>query len=187
MSAPVRQRLDVRSFLAFAEGREGVWELYDGDPVAMSPERTRHTFTKIEAAVTLRDAIKRAGVRCRAFGDGVTVRIREDRAFVPDALVVCPPPPPDAIVIDNPLIVVEVLSPSTAAVDHGIKLEGYFSLSSLAHYLILDADRRVVIHHRRGQGGVIETRILSGGELELTPPGLSFRLEDMFGPADEAD
>jgi len=161
-----------------------VWELYDGQPVARPPERVRHISTKGRALIALDTAVRRAGLACKALSDGLTIRIREDRAFVPGALVVCPPPPPDAILIDNPLIVVEVLSPSTAAVDHGIKLEGYFSLPSLAHYLILDADRRVVIHHRRGQAGVIETRILSAGALPLEPPGLVVEVAALFDPDD---
>jgi Uma2 family endonuclease len=52
-----------------------------------------------------------------------------------------------------------VLSPSTAAIDHGLKLTAYFSLPSVEHYLILDPDRRVVIHHKRGTGDAIETRL----------------------------
>ena len=185
MSAPAVQRFDLSSFLAFAEGREGKWELFDGAPVAMSPERVRHTETKTEAAFALREAIRRAGAPCRAYAEGITVRVRDNSAFVPDALVICPPPPPEAVIIDNPLIVVEVLSPSTAAVDHGIKLEGYFSLKSLVHYLILDPDRRVVIHHKRGEGGAIETRILHDGALRLEPPGLGVQLADLFGPNDD--
>ncbi len=185
MSARALPLLDVTSFVAYAEKREGKWELYDGHVVAMSPERARHGFTKTEAGFALREAIRRAGVPCRAIVDSLTVRIRDDRAFVPDALVVCPPPPPDAVVIENPLIVVEVLSPATAALDHGIKLEGYFSLPSLTHYLILDADRRVLIHHKRGQDGVIETRILTDGALTLAPPGLQLQVADLFGPVDE--
>ena len=82
----------------------------------------------------------------------MTVRITGRTAFEPDALVVCPPPTDlQTMEIPNPVIVVEVLSPSTAADDHGLKLDGYFSLPSVQHYLILDPDRRVMIHHRRGQ------------------------------------
>ena len=181
MPVPAAQRFDLSSFLAFAEGREGKWELFDGAAVAMSPERVRHTETKTEATFALREAIYKAGAPCRAYAEGITVRVRDDRAFVPDSLVVCPPPPPEAVIIDNPLIVVEVLSPSTAALDHGVKLEGYFSLPSVAHYLILDPDRRVVIHHKRSEG-FIETRILHDGALRLEPPGLELSVADLFGP-----
>ena len=73
-----------------------------------------------------------------------------------------------------------MLSPSTAAFDHGAKLEGYFSLPSLAHYLLIDPDRRVVILHSRGREAVIETRILRDGEVKLDPPGLAFAFDELF-------
>ena len=94
-----------------------------------------------------------------------------------------PPPPGDALEITDPVIVVEVLSPSTAAIDHGPKLMGYFSLPSLAHYLILDPERRVAIHHKRGQGDIIETRILSEGVVRLDPPGIEAPVAEMFASA----
>ena len=108
-------------------------------------------------------------------------RVSDTTIFEPDALVYCGPRlPPDAIEIPNPIVVVEVLSPSTAARDHGVKLSGYFSLPSVAHYLVLDPERRVLIHHKRGQGEVIETRILTEGLLRLDPPGLEAPVAEMF-------
>ncbi len=81
--------------------------------------------------------------------------------------------------IPNPIVVVEVLSPSTAADDHGVKLDGYFSLMSVEHYVIVDPDRRVMIHHKRG-ADAIETRILREGTLRLDPPGLAAEVEAFF-------
>jgi Uma2 family endonuclease len=185
MSAPALKRLDIPAFLAFTEGREGGWELHDGQAVAMSPERILHTTTKTRVVIALDRAVQSAGKRCSALTEGATIRVADDRAFVPDALVVCPPPPPDAIVIDNPVIVVEVLSLSSVAIDHGIKVQGYFSLPSLAHYLILDAERRVVIHHSRDGGDRIVTRFVMEGSLTLQPPGIDVRVADLFGPAGE--
>ena len=112
------------------------------------------------------------------------MRVSRRTAFEPDALVTCDPHvPPDAIEIPNPVVVVEVLSEGTARRDHGPKLSGYFSLPSVAHYLILDPEARVLIHHRRGQGDVIETRILTDGPLRLDPPGLDLAVQDLFPPA----
>ena len=82
-----------------------------------------------------------------------------------------------------PIVVVEVLSPSTAAIDHGRKLSGYFSLPSVQHYLILDPERRVVIHHKRGSGDAIETRVLTDGAARLDPPGFEVAVEALFPPA----
>jgi Uma2 family endonuclease len=183
MGATAEKQLNVDEFLAWADGREGNWELHDGAPVAMSPERVRHTATKSDAFFALRVAVDRAGAPCRAYSDGITVRVRENRAFVPDALV-CPAPPPDAREISNPVIVVEVVSPSTAAYDHGEKLAGYFALPSVAHYLILDPDRRLVIHHARAREGVIETRMPREGRLCLDPPGLELAVAELFASAD---
>ncbi len=182
MSALAEKTLTVDEFLRWSEGKEDRWELHDGAPVAMAPEQLGHTEAKGEAFVALRAAIAAADAPCRAYSEGVTVRIRANKAFMPDVSVVCPPPPSRLnVTISNPLIVVEVLSPSTAAYDHGVKLEGYFSLPSLAHYLILDPDRRVVIHRARGRDGVIETRILHEGSFRLDPPGLQLNVADLFG------
>ncbi len=87
--------------------------------------------------------------------------------------------------ITDPTIVVEVLSPSTAAIDHGRKLSGYFSLTSVEHYLILDPERRVAIHHKRGQGEAIETRVLASGAARLDPPGFEVAVEALFPAASD--
>ena len=181
MSSPARSEMDVEAFLLWAEGRGGRWELRDGHPVMMAPERAAHALTKFSAQVALREGVKHAGLKCRVFPDGMTVRIEARTAFEPDALVVCPPPTDlNTMEIPNPVVVVEVLSPSTAADDHGVKLDGYFSLASVNHYLILDADRRVMIHHRRGHAGAIETRVLREGKVILDPPGFEAQVVAFF-------
>jgi Uma2 family endonuclease len=177
-------------FLLWAERREGRWELHDGIPVmisdapaAMSPDRLIHTRTKGIAFLALTDSLKRGGLPCEAFTGGLVVELDAQTAFEPDASVVGGPRrSDDTIVISDPIIVVEVLSPSTAAMDHGRKLSGYFSLPSVEHYLILDPERRVVIHHKRGQGDAIETRVLSQGSAKLDPPGFAVAVEAMFPP-----
>lgn len=181
MSAAVKEKMSADEFLVWAEAQEGRWELQDGALVAMSPERVAHVETKGEVLRALRQAIDGARLPCRVYPDGASVRVSDTTIFEPDALVYCGPRlPPDAIEIPNPIVVVEVLSPSTAARDHGVKLSGYFSLPSVAHYLVLDPERRVLIYHKRGQGEVIETRILTEGLLRLDPPGLEAPVAEMF-------
>jgi Uma2 family endonuclease len=173
--------MTVDEFLVWAEGQEGRWELHDGVPVMMSPERVLHGDTKGEAYVALREAVRRAGLPCRVHPDGVAIRMSAKATYQPDASVSCGPrPPADALEINDPVVVVEVLSPSTAAIDHGRTLSGYFSLPSVEHYLILDPDRRVVIHHKRGTNDAIETRVLSDGDVKLDPPGFEVAVEAMF-------
>src|SRR5688572_31146661 len=163
MLALPQHRMTVDEYLEWAEGRPGRYELYGGVVYAMAPERSRHADVKFAVQTALLAAIRRAGVPCHMLPDGMTIRIDEDTAYEPDALVYCGPKiPHSAIEVPNPLILVEVLSPSTRHIDASAKLAGYFSLASVAHYLIVDPDKPLVIHHARGEGETtIMTRILT--------------------------
>ena len=184
--ATALKHLTTDEFLLWAEGREGRWELFDGVPVMMSPERVIHGDTKGEAYAALREALRRAGLPCRVYPDGVAVKIERQTTYQPDASVSCGPrPPADALTIADPVVVVEVLSPSTAAIDHGRKLSGYFSLPSVEHYLILDPERRVVIHHKRGPGRRDRDARPSEGSAKLDPPGFEVAVEALFPPASD--
>ena len=174
------KRMTVDEFLVWAEGREGKWELHDGVVVEMAAEQAYHSRVKAFAVAALLTALRRKGADCGVYADGLAVRTTNGRAFAPDVLPVCPPAPQSDLETTTPLVV-EVLSPSTAAFDHGAKLEGYFSLRSLAHCLLIDPDRRVLIHHSRGREGVIETRILHEGAVRLDPPGIVFDMGELFG------
>ncbi len=180
-SAAPDGRMTTDEFLAWAEGRPGRYELIDGRVIAMSPERVQHAEVKASAYLALRSAIRSTGLPCRAMPDGMTVRIDDHTAFEPDALVYCGErADPRAVDISNPVIVVEVVSPGTRSVDQGAKLRGYFRVASVAHYLILYPDNRLVVHHACGGGDVIATRIVSEGNLTLDPPGLPLSLADLF-------
>ena len=147
----------------------------------ITPERADHVRTKGEAFVAIRSLRADAGCDCEVFGSGAGVQIDQRTVYAPDGAIVCGPKLPDnATLLVNLIVVVEVLSPSTAAIDHGRKLSGYFSLPSVQHYLILDPDRRVVIHHKRGATDAIETRVLTGGVARLDPPGFEVAVEALF-------
>ena len=78
---------------------------------------------------------------------------------------------------------VEVLSPSTKHVDAGTKLAGYFRVPSVVHYLIVDPDQPLVIHHARQADDSILTHIVREGVIKLDPPGLELALVDVYGAA----
>ena len=82
--------------------------------------------------------------------------------------------------ISDPVVVVEVVSPSSRAIDSGAKLTDYFRLPSVRHYLVVNIDARAVTHHRRGEAGDIATRILRDGTLALDPPGLTVEVAAHF-------
>jgi Uma2 family endonuclease len=140
-----------------------------------------HAIAKGNAFVALRNSIGAGGLSCQALPDGMSVRVNDRTVYEPDALVRCGPPlPGDAVELSDPVIVVEVVSPSSRGIDRGVKLAGYFSLPSVRHYLIVDIDQRVVIHHRRDEKGLIGVHILHEGPLTLDPPGPAIDVRDIF-------
>lgn len=162
---------------------KGRFELVNGEPVAMSPERLRHNLGKLEAAVALRNGIKQAGLSCTVFIDGATVVINNTTAREPDAAVQCGTTfDLDSMVLDAPVIIVEVVSPSSEQEDNTAKFVEYFSLASVRHYLIIHPVKRVVIHHSRDDSGAIISRIVSAGPIYLDPPGFDVEAADMLGP-----
>lgn len=160
----------------------GRFERIDGFIVAMAPERGAHLRAKAAAWLSLRRAIDVAGADCQALPDGATIATGESD-YEPDAVVNCGPPmADDALTVPNPLIVVEVLSPSTQSADTSAKLTGYFAVPSVRHYLIVHPARQTLIHHQRSAttAGAIDTQILSEGKLRLDPPGLIVEVADFF-------
>jgi len=109
------------------------------------------------------------------------VRIGEATAYEPDALVYRGAKiTPSAVEVPNPVIVVEVLSPSTRDIDLSVKLADYFRVPSVAHYLIVDSEKPRVIHHARSVNETIVTRIVTAGNVVLDPPGLVIAVADIY-------
>jgi Uma2 family endonuclease len=184
MVALPQHGMTVDEYLDWAETQPGRYELYGGVVYAMTPERARHAEVKFAVQTSLAQAIRRAGVRCHMLPDGMTVRVDEHTAHEPDALVYCGEKLSNSSVeVPNPVIVVEVLSPSTRYIDASAKLAGYFSRPSVQHYLIVDPDKPLVVHHRREHGNTLTTRILSEGPISLEPPGIEVRIEDFYPTA----
>jgi Uma2 family endonuclease len=173
-------------FLDWVEqhGTEGVcYDLIRGEIVAQAASRAAHGRVKAATWLAVSAAIRKSGVRCEAFVETLAVEIAEGMTFEPDVLVECGPPlPPDARLSLNPIIVVEVLSPSTERRDETVKYVGYLKQRGLTHYLIIDPDNRIAIHHRRVSDGEIATRIVGSGDLTFDPPGFTVAVADLFGP-----
>jgi Uma2 family endonuclease len=184
MVALRKERMTVNEFLPWAKQQPERWELLDGVPLAMSPERVIHGDTKYRAARAFDAAIATARVQCRFVLDSAAVRIDARNNYQPDLLVYCGEPlAGDAVEVPNPVVVVEVLSPGNAITDLRDKLQGYFRVPSILHYLIIDPDKRLVIHHRRGRDDAVATRIVTAGDIALDPPGPSLAVADFFGAA----
>ncbi|MGO9543863.1 MAG: Uma2 family endonuclease [Rhodomicrobium sp.] len=184
MIATPDQQMTVANFLNWVDAlpTDGRYELDHGVPVAMSPGTAQHVRAIMSTAGAISAAIDFAPTPCEVFSEGLGVLVDDNTAYIPDVSVNCGKRlEEDARFLSNPVVVIEVLSPYTKRVDKHIKLNGYFKVASIRHYVIVDFVDRIVFHHQRGENGLILTAILREGKLLLDPPGLSIPIGDMFG------
>jgi Uma2 family endonuclease len=182
MNVALRHAMTVDEYLAWSDrqSERRRTELINGQIVNLPAEKLLHTTIKANVFLALQQAIQGAGLPCSALPDGPGVRIDEHTVYEPDALVFCgAAPPPASMLIPNPVILVEVLSPTTRHSDTSAKLIGYFKLPSVAHYLIVDPDDRSVTHYARD----CTPNVLKDGLLRLDPPGLYLTVESLFEQA----
>lgn len=175
--------MTIDEFLVWREEREfdGRFELHGGRVVEANAETLAHAVVKFRMAKALDRAILRAQLPCQVLPDGMAVTAGINTVFEPDAQVYCGERlADDSLLVPNPVIVVEVLSPSTRRRDIGIKLTRYFLNETIQHYLIVVIEDRKIIHHRRLSGGDIATRIVASGEILLDPPGLVLPVNEVF-------
>jgi Uma2 family endonuclease len=181
MTTAAKLRMSVNEYLAWAPLHPGRYELSNGEVIALSPEGAGHAAVKYAAQTALLAGIRARRLPCHMLPDGMTVRIDDATAYEPDALVYCGAKlAPSAVEVPAPIVVVEVLSPSTRRIDASAKLAGYFRLPSVGHYLIVDPDKPLVVHHARSAGETILTRVVTQGTIELDPPGLVVALADIY-------
>jgi Uma2 family endonuclease len=176
------RRMNVAEFLDWAMAQpRGRYELVQGEVVPMAPERALHNRVKGAVYRALEDAIARANLPCIAYTDGMTVVIDDEHAREPDAAVQCGRAfDPNTLILEAPIIVVEITSPSSERDDTRVKVGEYFSVPSIQHYLIIDLDKKVVVHRVRSQGGDIEKHIVTSGEIDLTPPGMTVPVAELL-------
>jgi Uma2 family endonuclease len=177
------QRMRREEFYLWAEAQSrGRFERVHGEVIAMSPERWEHALVKINVFKAIEKALAAAGSDCVTVPDGMTVEIDDDTDFEPDAAIHCGNPiPRKSLSIPNPVVVVEVISPSSARVDTRVKREMYFRVPSIQHYLIVRADRCEATHYTRGEDDqAVLVATLSEGHLALSPPGITVEVADFY-------
>ena len=186
MNIALPTRMTVDEFLAWAvrQEQQGRYELFNGRVVMQQAQNWGHAQLCLCVHSVLAAAIEGAGLPFYAAPMGMTVRITKDYAFEPDALVApLPKPRQTDLEIPNPVIVVEVLSPSTARRDRTDKVAGYAQVPSIQHYLIVDPDEDEVAWYRRAAGGAFAPPIsMREGALELDPPGITLAIAEIFAP-----
>ena len=146
--------MTARDFLAW-DAREALrHEFVHGDVYAMAGAEERHVMVAGNVYVALRAHLR--GTPCRTFITDMKLRIEAANCFFyPDVMVTgSAVDAADPLIKREPVLVVEVLSPGTAAYDRGDKFAAYRLLASLRELLLIDPDSRRCDLYRKGTDGL---------------------------------
>lgn len=175
-------------FLVWDASQTERHEFVDGEVFAMAGGEDRHASVSLAVASSLRSHLK--GSRCRVYMNDVKLQVAAANAFFyPDVFVTCSErDAANRLVKQEPLLVVEVLSPSTAAYDRGDKFASYRLCPTLAEYAVIDIDRRAVDLFRKNTEGLWVLHPLVGNAtLTLTSVDHALALGDLFADLEGDD
>ena len=134
MSVNIRPPMSVAEFLEWEEGQALKHEFDGFRPIAMSGGTTAHA--RIQRNLTIAVGSRLAGSRCEFLGSDIKIEVA-GRIRYPNGFVVCSNPADDTTVHRNPVVIFEILSPSTAGTDLFRKNEEYAATGSVRRYVIL--------------------------------------------------
>lgn len=175
--------MTVEDYLAFTETRPDneKWELIDGEPILhASPSRTHHRI--LSNLLFELGRIERASPRSWEAIPGFGVRVSDTSLPEPDVFVRpkgYPEGGPFARECDDPFVIFEILSPSTADRDLRWKRTAYSSLPSLTHYVVVAQDAIDVVVFARDTG-FAGRHLYVGDTLELAGLGISVPLSEIY-------
>lgn len=170
MSASLKP-LTVDEFLAWERSQPLRYEFDGIQPVAMTGGSRRHSRIQTRLVLALGP---RVAPPCEVHGSELKV-VTAAKVRYPDASVICDDGTSDSDTI-NPVVVFEVLSPSTALTDRRVKPFDYASVPSIQAYVILDCDEPLATVMRRTAGWEPETIAGLDAEIPLPEIGVSLPL-----------
>jgi Uma2 family endonuclease len=190
MASLPASRVTEEEYLRLERQAENKSEFHDGQMFAIAGGSLNHSLLATRAAALL-DRQMPAG--CRVLNADLRINIASSGTYTyADCGVVCGEPEFSSDQQDNlvnPLLIVEVLSPSTEGYDRGKKFELYRSIESFREYLIVHQDRRHVEHYSKQDDGSWLLREYSGAgaTVDVGRLGVSILLGDLYGSVMKLD
>lgn len=178
MSEPAQQRMKVAEFLSWNDGTDTRYELIDGRPIAMSPVSPNHSV--VVANVTQALGTRLASPCYVGNEAGVRRPDRDDTFYEADIVISCTPIDAGADTIPDPVVIIEVLSPTTLEHDRGRKAPDYREVPSVQEIVLVSSEqRRVEIWRRRGAKWELED-LIGDASLDLETVEASIPLAPIY-------
>ncbi|MGE0127435.1 MAG: Uma2 family endonuclease [Blastocatellales bacterium] len=182
---PKKERYTLEEYLELEKNSEEKYEYFDGEVFAMAGGSPNHV--RISRNVCNKLSQKLEDRDCEAFPSDM--RIKVPAAFpyrYPDVSAVCGERIFEEVLgqqmLVNPILIVEVLSPSTAAYDLGEKFTAYQSIESFREYLLISQSRPHIIHYvRQSKGKWLRSEVDGlNNEIVLESLNVTLSLKDIY-------
>jgi Uma2 family endonuclease len=168
----------LEEFLAFDDGSDTSYQLFEGRIVAMNPPLRGHGTLVVRLAAMVSGQLRPP---CEAVaGAGIIPVNRRHSWYKADLIVTCTPGSYKDPFIAEPVLVVEVLSPTTSATDFNRKLPDYTQIPSMRDVLLVSSMERLVRHWRREGDGWTEHAHRRSATVRLTGLPVALRMPELY-------
>src|SRR5208337_4427051 len=196
MNLALRRPMTLAEFLEWEERQPMRYEFDGVGPVAMTGGTYGHSTIQGNLATAVGGRLR--GKRCRFHGSDLKFQVAEGHIRYPDGMVVCSRVDRSATVVHDPVVVFEVLSPSTTRNDRIVKAREYQATPSVQRYVMLEQDSvNAVVYARSGQAWtheiLVADSILALPEIEVELPlaelyeGIVFEAQDQSDQPPESE
>lgn len=172
---PVKTGLSFAEYLALERSAEVKHEFVHGQLFMMAGASDRHN--RLAGRLYARLLAAESG-DCRTYISDMLVRTPDEVGYYPDVLVTCEEG--EERVKRHPCLIIEVLSPTTEAIDRGEKLHNYQKFASLEAYVLVSQEEERIEMFRRDNGGWRYEPKEAGESLTLPCAGLELTVEDIY-------
>ena len=179
MNLAMRKPMTLAEFLEWEERQPLRYEFDGVGPVAMTGGTAGHADIQRNLAIAVGGRL--SGKPCRFYGSDLKFQVAEGHVRYPDGMVVCSPVDRTATVLYDPVVVFEVLSPSTAGNDRSVKAREYQATPSVQRYVMLEQDGvGATVYARSGDAWTHEI-LVADSILALPEIGVSLPLTELYG------
>ena len=185
MSTATIHRLTADEYLALERVAVSKSEFFDGEMIPMSGGSSEHSVIAVNLLSEFRRATRNLG--CRVHNSDMRVRTPSGLYTYPDVSLSGDQPqfvPGRRDILLNPVLIAEVLSPSTEAYDRGGKFARYRSIESLQTYLLVSQERPLVEVFTRLPNGDWSLRAFERGSVELFYPTCELEIAEVYYQVD---
>ncbi len=171
-------------FFDWADAQDARYEFDGFEPVAMTGGNLNHNDIALNLYHALRTRLRGTGCRPRGLDAGVATV--GDTVRYPDGVVTCSPAHGISRLVPDPIVVFEVISPTSGHVDRIVKVREYSAVDSIRRYVIVEsASIGLTVHERQGAGQKWTVTTMMADELLLLPEiGIEVPLAEIYEGVD---